>query len=169
MCLLCRGCKKGTCFVILVVQILTTVRLLRFELLASLAIALFISPSNPEFLFSKFSLLFFNQIFFNQIFFNQIFFNQIFFDQIFFNQIFFNQIFFNQTSLAVVEESGADARRTARKNRSNLSVVRILTSRATKQTCRFIQQPYWCWRQSLRQYPPADPYRTHNPSPEVSH
>ena len=127
MCLLCRVCKKGTCFVILVIQILTTVRLLRFELLASLAIALFISPSNPEFLFSKFSLLFFNQIFFNQIF---------------FNQIFFNQIFFNQTSLEVVEESGADARRTARKNRSNLSVVRILTSRATKQTCRFIRQPY---------------------------
>ena len=122
MCLLCRVCKKGTCFVILVVQILTTMRLLRFELLASLAIALFISPSNPEFLFSKFSLLFFNQIFFNQIF--------------------FNQIFFNQTSLEVVEESGADARRTARKNRSNLSVVRILTSRATKQTCRFIRQPY---------------------------
>ena len=117
MCLLCRVCKKGTCFVILVIQILTTVRLLRFELLASLAIALFISPSNPEFLFSKFSLLFFNQIF-------------------------FNQIFFNQTSLEVVEESGADARRTARKNRSNLSVVRILTSRATKQTCRFIRQPY---------------------------
>ena len=136
VCLLCRVCKKGTCFVILVVQILTTVRLLRFELLASLAIALFISPSNPEFLFSKFSLLF------------------------------FNQIFFNQTSLEVVEESGADARRTARKNRSNLSVVRILTSRATKQTCRFIQQPYWCWRQSLRQYPPADPSRTHNPCPE---
>ena len=146
MCLLCRVCKKGTCFVTLVIQILTTVRLLRFELLASLAIALFISPSNPEFLFSKFSLLFFNQIFFNQIF--------------------FNQIFFNQTSLEVVEESGADARRTARKNRSNLSVVRILTSRATKQTCRFIQQPYWCWRQSLRQYPPADPSRTHNPCPE---
>ena len=117
MCLLCRVCKKGTCFVILVIQILTTVRLLRFELLASLAIALFISPSNPEFLFSKFSLLFFNQIS-------------------------FNQIFFNQTSLEVVEESGADARRTARKNRSNLSVVRILTSRATKQTCRFIRQPY---------------------------
>lgn len=117
MCLLCRVCKKGTCFVILVIQILTTVRLLRFELLASLAIALFISPSNPEFLFSEFSLLFFNQIF-------------------------FNQIFFNQTSLEVVEESGADARRTARKNRSNLSVVRILTSHATKQTCRFIRQPY---------------------------
>ena len=129
---MCRVCKKGTCFVILVIQILTTVRLLRFELLASLAIALFISPSNSDFLFSKFSLLFFNQISFNQIFFNQIF----------FNQIFFNQIFFNQTSLKVVEESGADARRTARKNRSNLSVVRILTSRATKQTCRFIRQPY---------------------------
>ena len=149
MCLLCRVCKKGTCFVILVIQILTTVRLLRFKLLASLAIALFISPSNPEFLFSKFSLLFFNQIFFNQIF--------------------FNQIFFNQTSLEVVEESGADARRTARKNRSNLSVVRILTSRATKQTCRFIQQLYWCWRQSSPPYPPADPYRTHNPCLEVSH
>ena len=144
MCLLCRVCKKGTCFVILVIQILTTVRLLRFELLASLAIALFISPSNPEFLFSEFSLLFFNQIF-------------------------FNQIFFNQTSLEVVEESGADARRTARKNRSNLSVVRILTSRRAKQTCRFIRQPYWCWRQSSPQYPPADPYRIHNPCLEVSH
>ena len=42
VCLFDGICKKGNCCVILVIQILTTDRLLRFEFLASLALALFI-------------------------------------------------------------------------------------------------------------------------------